>query len=136
MLDQSFSAENFRKIFDYENRKGNYLEGEFFPSIEKITKQIKKVSVEIRQHRKTKSNTSIDTYEEKKEELDEKKKDLKEEKEKFLFEELEQISSSITERNFSLGLKEIDVGTIKKAYIYEKSAASYFALKQIQKQSS
>lgn len=132
MLDQSFSAENFRKVFDYENRKGNYLEGEFFPEVEKITKQIKEASVAIRQHRKTKSKTSIESYEEKKEELYKKKIDLKEKKENLLSKELEKIASSITEKNFSLGLKEIDVGKTKKAYGYKKNAASYFALKQIQ----
>ncbi len=132
MLDQSFSSENFRKIFDYENRKGNYLEDEFFPEVEKITKQIKDVSVAIRQHRKTKSNTSIEAYEKKKEELYKKKLNLKEKKENLLSNELEQIASSITEKKFSLGLKEIDVGKTKKAYGYEKNATSYFALKQIQ----
>lgn len=132
MLDQSFSSENFRKIFDYENRKGNYLEGEFFPEVEKVTKQIREVSASIRQHRKTKSKTSIESYEEKKEDLYKKKIDLKEKKENLLSKELEKIASSITEKNFSLGLKEIDVGKTKKAYGYEKSAASYFALKQIQ----
>ena len=31
MLDQSFSIDNFRKILEYENRKGRNLEKEFFP---------------------------------------------------------------------------------------------------------
>ncbi len=132
MLDQSFSAENFRKIFDYENRKGNYLEGEFFPEIEIITKEIKKASVDIREHRKNNSNTSIDVYEAKIEELNKKKDVLKEKKENLLSEELEQICSAITEKNFSLDLKEIDIGKAKKAYGYEKNAISYFTLKQIQ----
>ena len=48
MLDQSFSAENFRKILDYENRKGLYLEGEYFQDIEIITEEIKKCNTEIR----------------------------------------------------------------------------------------
>lgn len=39
MLDQSFSIENFRKILDIENRKGNYLEGEFFTDIADISKK-------------------------------------------------------------------------------------------------
>lgn len=39
MLDQSFSAENFRKILDIENRKGFYLEGEFYADIDEINKK-------------------------------------------------------------------------------------------------
>lgn len=44
MLDQSFSAENFRKIFDIENRKGVYLEGEFYADIDEqwFTKNLRR----------------------------------------------------------------------------------------------
>jgi hypothetical protein len=41
MLDQSFSPENFQKIIDLENRKGNYLVGQFFPKIVEIDNAIK-----------------------------------------------------------------------------------------------
>ena len=40
MLDQSFSTKNFRKIFDLENRKGNYLEGVFFPGVKAYSQKI------------------------------------------------------------------------------------------------
>lgn len=142
MLDQSFSAENFRIIFDYENRKGNYLEREFFPAIEDITKEIKTVSAKIREHRKTKSETSIDTYEEEKERLNKEKNELKENKEILLLEELEEIARDIAKEDFLTDLKEIDVGKDKKAYRFTKSTdpansaasypATYFALKQLQ----
>jgi len=48
MLDQLFSEENFRKILDYENRRGKYLEGRFFPEIHSVTAEIKDCTVEIR----------------------------------------------------------------------------------------
>ena len=58
-LDQSFSSNNLRKIFDYENRKGNYLEGkfffkkgEFFPEIEEITRKLKQCSSEFKELKK------------------------------------------------------------------------------------
>ena len=41
IINQSFSPENFRTIFDYENRRGVYLEGRFFPEIAKLTDEIK-----------------------------------------------------------------------------------------------
>lgn len=132
MLDQSFSADNFRKIFDYENRKGNYLEGVFFPKIEEITKEIKKVSVKIKKHRKKKSILSRESYELGKKELYEEKAELKKKKENLLLDELDKISSQIIEKNFSLGLKEIEIGKAKKAYGYKKNPVSYFTLKQIQ----
>jgi hypothetical protein len=44
MLDQSFSAENFKKILDLENRKGIYLEGEFYSDIADINRKIKEAN--------------------------------------------------------------------------------------------
>lgn len=132
MLDQSFSAKNFRKIFDYENRKGNNLAGKFFPEVNEVVLEIKKISEEIRNHRKSKASSSSEEYQEKKQELYEHKENLKKKKEDRLSVELNNISSLITEKKFSLKLKEIDIGQSKKAYGFEKSAESYFALKQIQ----
>jgi hypothetical protein len=132
MVDQSFSAENFRKIFDYENRKGVYLEGLFFPEAEKLTKKIKDAARDIKNHRREKDAIAADEYEQKKEKLDEIKKILKEKKETLLTKELEKISSEITKNNFSLDLHELDIGTGKKAYSAGSTAAAYFALKQLQ----
>ena len=50
MLDQSFSIKNFQDIFDIENRKGNYLEGKFFPEVEKVTNEIQKCRKRYRQY--------------------------------------------------------------------------------------
>jgi hypothetical protein len=38
---QSFTPDNFRKIIDYENRRGLYLEAAFFPEAAKIAQEIK-----------------------------------------------------------------------------------------------
>ena len=37
MLDQMFTAENFRLIFDIENRQGLDVASRFFPSVEPYT---------------------------------------------------------------------------------------------------
>lgn len=66
MLDQSFSATNFLKIVDIENRKGNYLEGEFFPDIEEISKEIHVAKNKLRKLKQKKSTLSEEEYEEKK----------------------------------------------------------------------
>ena len=68
MLDQSFSATNFLKIVDIENRKGNYLEGEFFPNIEEISKEIQVAKNKLRKLKQKKSTLSKDEYEDRKEE--------------------------------------------------------------------
>ena len=40
---QSFTPDNFRKIIDYENRRGLYLEAAFFPEAAKIAQEIKEL---------------------------------------------------------------------------------------------
>jgi hypothetical protein len=62
MLDQSFSAENFRKILDYENRKGVYLEGEYFPDIGKVTEEIKKCNTEVREKKHKVSEEAFEIF--------------------------------------------------------------------------
>lgn len=54
MLDQSFSAENFRRILDKENRKGMYLEKLFFPNICRIVDEIKQCNRDIKEQRRSK----------------------------------------------------------------------------------
>ena len=51
MLDQSFSGDNFRKILDYENRKGIHLEEKLsMSSVVKINSQIKQCNIEIKKN--------------------------------------------------------------------------------------
>lgn len=132
MLDQSFSVTNFRKIVDIENRKGNYLEGEFFPDVEEKSKKIQIVKSELRILKQEKSKYSEEKYATKKTEIKTKLEYLKEQKEKRLNEELDDISSKINSKGFSFGIKEVNVGMPKNVYVAERSAAPYFALKQIQ----
>lgn len=40
MLRNSFSSENLIKIFYNENRKGNFVEGKYFPSLNTYTRKI------------------------------------------------------------------------------------------------
>lgn len=132
MLDQSFSAENFRKIFDIENRKGNYLEGDFFPEIAKQSQKVKVCIGELRTLRKSKSQHSDEDYETLRSELSEKLENLKDDREKMLESKLEAVSANVCEKDFSFGIKELDIGTPKKVYIAERNAETIFALKQIQ----
>ena len=64
MLDQSFSTDNFRKIFDLENRKGNYLEGDFFPELEKLSQKVQANSHALREIRRNRSSYALEKYQE------------------------------------------------------------------------
>lgn len=132
MLDQSFSVENFRKIFDLENRKGNYLEGTFFPSLEEITFEIKKSISDIRTLRQNKSSYSPQDYFNKKKNLYEIRDALKNTKEERLLQLLEIVSKKVYAKGFSFDVTQIDLGFDKPFYREARNAEAYFSLKQLQ----
>ncbi|MFA5252476.1 MAG: hypothetical protein WC454_07820, partial [Phycisphaerae bacterium] len=129
MLNQSFSADNFRKIIDYENRKGIYLEGRFFPDIEKVTENIKELNTEIRKNKKQMSATEFEEY---KKIANEMKKDLQRKKEEELITELQKVSERIVSKDFKFDLKKNDFIGIKSVYTVADEPENYFASKQLQ----
>ena len=136
-LDQSFSANNLRKIFDLENRKGHYLEGRFFSEeisskIEEITRELKECHSGYKDLKKNKDSLLSQEYETQRITLNKKKEELVDEKEKLLTATLEKISKEITDNSFKITLK-IQNKLTKVVYATEKKdAATYFALKQVQ----
>lgn len=125
LLNQSFSTDNFCKIFDYENRKGHFIEGNFFPEIKKITQNLKKCSFDFQDLKKKKFTIPPDKYEEEKFKINQKKSDLKKQKEKLLILELDKISTNILNKNFHITLKEVITNNNKKAYTISDDPASY-----------
>lgn len=127
MLNQSFSADNFRRILDLENRKGVYLEGHFFPSINKITEDIKQCNKDIREKRRNKPRPNDELKK-----LYEKRKDLKEEKEKQLNVELQKVSDRVVASAYKVELDKKDIPNAKPLYIVRNSPEYYFTMKQLQ----
>jgi hypothetical protein len=126
MLDQSFSAENFRKILDYENRKGIYLEGKFFPDIVKITDEIRKLTANIKTRPIVVDDATYQGW------LDKREK-LKEKKESKLSKELQEISEKIISGTFDCTLKAIVIPGWKPMYKIDSTPETYFTIKQVQK---
>lgn len=132
MINQSFTGDNFRKIFDYENRKGFNLEGAFFPEIAEITQNIKACNQKYRALKKKKSAIMKEAYAEEKQKLWEQKGLLEKKKEELLTQELEKISAKVTNKGFQIKLKVVSTPSGKTAYSAENNPTSYFAIKQIQ----
>lgn len=130
MLDQSFSAENFRKILDIENRKGFYYEGEFYADIDKINKKIKDLNSDIRALR-TKGLSKEDFIEERKA-IDEKKEELKAKKEEKLIEKLAVVSSAVTAGSFKFQIVVDNTITAKPVYKTVHNLENILTLKQLQ----
>tara|TARA_R100001132_G_C3272505_1_gene94504 strand:- start:2299 stop:3666 length:1368 start_codon:yes stop_codon:yes gene_type:complete len=132
VLDQSFSASNFRKIFDLENRKGNYLEGRFFPDIADKSKEIQSRSKKLRELRKIHAAVQSDDSENEVNSAYNELKELKEERDTLIDAELTKVSEKIREKSFSLNIqKGASIGG-KPVYTTDNTAESFFALKQIQ----
>jgi hypothetical protein len=130
-LDQSFSAENFRKILDLENRKGAFLEGRFFPEIvpafKKISTLIKICNQEIRLKKK-----HYDANRDRIVSLRSRVKKLKEIKEKKLMGKLKAVSDNVIDRRFKVTLKQVAIPSSKPIYTTENTPENYFAMKQLQ----
>ena len=63
MLDQMFTAENFRHIYDSENRKGLDLATRFFPNLEPHTLAVRDKVQDIRDLRKIEVTLMADDFE-------------------------------------------------------------------------
>lgn len=117
MLDQSYSAENFFKIFHLENRKGtfdrSFLSKEYLDAHEKV-KQLFAIRSTIN-----------------KEQFESTLAKLNEEKQEALRKYLEDISDQCNRNSFQFRLSEISRYD-KAVYTIKKDAPSFFAMKQLQ----
>lgn len=125
MLDQSFSPENLRKILDYENRKGLYLEKIFFPEVEKINKKIKHQNIQLK---KGKGELNKTEYEG----ICKIRDELKGQKETKLQEELKKVSEKIISKDYKIELKKVEIEASKALYTVKKEPEIYFSFKQVQ----
>lgn len=117
MLDQSFSADNFFKIFHIENRKGTFNR--------------KLLSEEyLRIHEKVKFLFSVKGIMAK-EKFDEELDQLNESKKDALLKYLEEISEKCNEKSFNFKLNDFEKDG-KVIYTVKKDAPSFFAMKQLQ----
>lgn len=146
MFDQSFSSKNLRRIFDLENRKGNYLDQVFLPDVEAISNKIKSVRARIR---KTKSvlrqqnaaykfsptptlQKKISHEERKLSRYRKLEVGLRAEKEVKLNSIFDQLSSDITKGKIDTTLTQVVLPTGQTAFKLSDVPETYFPIKQIQ----
>ena len=132
MLDQSFSADNFRKIIDIENRKGVYLEGVFFPEIVAISKDIKKCNRDLKLLKWQKSSLLEADYLAEKLRLEEVKEGLEKDKEELYKQTLERISENVTSKGFKIEIEKDVTIADKPVYKTINNLENIFTLKQLQ----
>lgn len=127
MLDQSFSADNFRKILDLANRKGVHVEDKLSMfTIRRFNDQIRDCNAEIRIRRKAGDKDAVKA-------LYERKKELREKKDIALQSELEQVGQNIADKSFKIELKKVNIPGGKTLYTTPNTPEYFFALRQIQR---
>ena len=127
MLDQSFSSSNFNKIFLKENRKGNFDKSHFTQEYLNKHQEFKNIAEEKLILKKTRALTE--------EELDnfaESLEKINNEKEEIRLSIFEDYSNVINNQNTPFQFK-IVYNSTKKVYTVENDAASYYAVKQLQR---
>jgi hypothetical protein len=133
MLDQCFTAENFRTIFDLLNRRGVYLEARFFPQVDALTRRIKACMGSIRDLKRKRSSLPPEDYSAQLKALNDEMGDLRERKEKLLTAELEGIANQISRGNLQISLTQASGPGKKMNYVVDETPATFFALKQLQR---
>lgn len=127
MLDQSFSADNFRRILDLANRKGVHVEDKLsMLTIRRFNELIRDCNIEIRAKRKAGDHTAVKA-------LYETKKDLREQKDNALQTKLEEVSQNVAAKSFRIELKKVDIPGGKTLYTTPNTPEHFFALQQIQR---
>ncbi|WP_422343433.1 antiviral reverse transcriptase Drt3a [Parasphingorhabdus sp.] len=132
MLDQTFSMKNIRRIYDIEERKGNNPAERFFPNVFQKMSEISVCIKKIKSLRKKKSGLAKDAYLAAKNALHEKQKELKKQKEELLETNLEEVHETLAAGAHKFSLKKLTIAG-KSAFSVDDSAATFFAVKQVQR---
>jgi len=132
LLDQMFTAENFRRIFDNENRKGIDLAGRFFPNLEPLTKSIREKIAQIRALRSEKDAHKPEELSAKSHSLREELRLLKSTKSKAINVEMEAVSVKAMKASFKLDLAQKPGPKGKPVFCIDGSPETFFVVKQLQ----
>jgi hypothetical protein len=133
MLDQMFTAENFRRIYDAENRKGLDLATRYFPSLEMHTLEIREKVKDIREHRALELTMSSDKFEEILLVLKAELKKLKAAKSDAIDDLMDEICLKVVKPSFRIDLSQKIGPGGKPVFCIDAEPATFFVIKQLQR---
>ncbi|WP_127845755.1 antiviral reverse transcriptase Drt3a [Psychroflexus aestuariivivens] len=126
MLDQSFSANNFRTIFDIANRNGVFVEDKLsLTTIRAYTDKIKNYGKLAKQNKKS-GNFILSKF------FNEVKEEVREQRNIEIDNVLESISVNVSKKDFCVSLKQISIPGGKDLYTIDNKPELFFAIKQVQ----
>jgi hypothetical protein len=133
MLDQMFTAENFRRIYDAENRKGLDLASRYFPSLEPLTLAVRDKVQDIRDHRVKRATMTEDVFEATLLDLKKELTVVKAEKFAAIDALMDEISQKVLRPTFKIELSKKDGLNGKPVFCIDAEPETFFVIKQLQR---
>lgn len=133
MLDQMFTAENFRRIYDSENRKGLDIASRYFPTLEPLTLAVRDKVQAIRNHRAHEATMASDVFETTLITLKTELAALKAEKSGAVDDLMDDISQKVLKPSFKIDLSQKLGPQGKLVYCIDAEPETFFVIKQLQR---
>ena len=133
MLDQMFTAENFRRIYDAENRKGIDLATRYFPTLEPFTLAVRGKVQDIRDLRKIESTLTADDFEAQLLSLKAELAALKSAKSSAVDTLMDAISRKVLKPSFKIDLSQKSGPKGKAVFCIDAAPETFFVIKQLQR---
>lgn len=133
MIDQMFTAENFRRIYDAENRKGADLASRYFPTLEPFTLAVRDKVKDIRDLRKIKATLTADVFEAQLLALKAELAPLKAAKSSAIDVLMDDISQRVLKPSFNISLSKKTGPKGKSVFCIDAEPEPFFVIKQLQR---
>lgn len=133
MLDQMFTAENFRRIYDAENRKGLDLASLYFPTLEPLTLAVREKVQDIRDHRAIEATMAADVFEATLIALKTELAVLKADKSAAVDALMDGISQKVLKPSFKIDLSQKTGPKGKPVFCIDAEPETFFVIKQLQR---
>lgn len=133
VFDQMFTAENFRRIYDVENRKGADLAARYFPTLEPLTLAVRDKVKDIRELRKGKATLTTSDFEAQLVTLRAELVTLKAAKSSAIDVLMDDISQKVLKPSFKIDLSEKTGPKGKSVFCIDALPETFFVIKQLQR---
>ncbi|WP_141287766.1 antiviral reverse transcriptase Drt3a [Ideonella azotifigens] len=128
-----FTAENFRRIYDAENRKGADLATRYFPSLEPVTLAVRDKVKDIRDLRKVASKLTAEDFETQLLALKDELVTLKATKSSAVDVLMGEISRKVHKSSFKIDLSQKTGPKGKSVFCIDAEPETFFVIKQLQR---
>ena len=133
MIDQMFTSENFRRIYDAENRKGVDLATRYFPTLEPFTLAVRDKVQDIRNLRKVEATLKADDFKVQLLALKSELVSLKAVKSSAIDTLMDDLSKKVLKPTFKIDLSQKSGPKGKPVYCTDADPETYFVIKQLQR---